>query len=196
MADIGSAFDRAMERVSKLGKASEEEVARWKYVPEGEMLAAKYLSNEVNLAVELDKYDSEAKGYVLQGAQEVLLRNLDLPRNDFIKNASKRAMEGIKALKKDKTRVESVFTQIRRVFTHYEQDGERQRKEAYAQLRESFQRMVQQAVRQQGGLPPGSRVDVESHPQFQEEWRRTVANLESSYLKLLDDHKQEIDKIP
>lgn len=196
MGDIGSAFDKAMERVSKLGKASEEELARWKYAPEGERLAARYLKEDFNLSSELDNYDDRAKRYLLEGASEVFLRNIELPRNDFVKKTNKRAMEGIKALKRDKTRLENIYTQMRRIFTHYEQDGERQRKEAYAQLRESFQRMLQQAIRQQGGLPPGGRIDVESHPQFQEEWRRTLAALDSSYLKLLDEYKQEIAKIP
>lgn len=196
MGDIGSAFEKAMERVAKLEKASEEELARWKYVPEGEKLAAQYLKNEGNLSAEVAKYDGKARAYVLEGVTEVLLRNLDLPRNEFVKNAGKRAMDGLKAVKKDKTRLENVFTQIRRVFTHYGQEGERQRKEAYAQAKDNFQRMLQQAMRQQGGVPPGGKIDVESHPQFLEEWRRTLTSLDASYMKLLEEYKQEIVKIP
>ncbi|MBI2907995.1 MAG: hypothetical protein HYX92_10105 [Chloroflexi bacterium] len=196
MGDIGSAFDKAMERVAKLEKPSEEELARWKYVPEGERLAVQYLKGEGNLAADVSRYDDKVKRYVLEGAVDILLRNLDLPRNEFLKNAGKKAMEGLKVLKRDKTRLENVFTQVRRVFTHYEQDGERQRKDAYAQLRQNFQSMLQQAMRQQGGMAPGGRTDVESHPQFQEEWRRTLASLDASYLKLLEEYKEEIVKIP
>jgi len=43
MGEIKSAFERAMERVEKLEKPSEEEVLKWKYVPEGQKLAAEYL---------------------------------------------------------------------------------------------------------------------------------------------------------
>ena len=43
MTDIKSAHEIAMEKVAKLGEATEEERLRWKYVPEGEKLAASYL---------------------------------------------------------------------------------------------------------------------------------------------------------
>ena len=36
------------------------------------------------------------------------------------------------------------------------------------------------------------KIEVESQPQFQEEWRRLQAQLDSQYLKLLDEYKQEL----
>lgn len=192
MGEIKSAFERAMERVEKIGEASEEELMRWKYIPEGQNLATKYLEEECNLSVELNKYDEKAKPFLSQGAEEVFLSNIGLPVNDFTNKNTKRAMEGIKALKKDKTGLENVYTKIRRIFSHYEQEGDQQRKQAYENLKQDFHMKIQQAMRQQGGLPPGAKIDIERQPQFQEEWRRVSAQLDSQYHKLLGEYKQEI----
>jgi hypothetical protein len=190
--EMKSAFERAMERVGKIGEASSEEVLKWKYVPEGQALAVHYLNEDINLSVELGKYKEEAKRYVISGAEEVLLRNINLPANDVAKKNNKRAMEAIKTIKKDKTGVENVYSKMRRVFSHYEQEGEQQRRQTYEMLKQSFQARIQQAMQQQGGLPPGTKINVETQPQFQEEWHRTLAQLDGQYLKLLDDYKQEL----
>jgi plasmid stabilization system protein ParE len=196
MGEIKSAFEKAMERVEKIGEASEEEVMKWKYVPEGQNLATKYLQEECSLGIELDKYGDKAKPFITQGAEKVFFSNIGLPVNDFANKNNKRAMEGIKELKKDKTGVENVYSKIRRIFSHYEKEGEQQRKQAYERLKQDFQMKIQQAMRQQGGLPPGARIDVERQPQFQEEWRRISAQLDSQYHKLLGEYKQEIINLP
>lgn len=191
MGEIKSAFEKAMERVEKIGKASEEEVIKWKYIPEGQKLAVRYLKDECNLTVELGKYEDKAKPLVTQGAEEVLLRNINLPANDVAKKNNKKVMEAIKALKRDKGGVENVYSKIRNIFSHYEQEGEQQRRQAYGMLKQDFQTKIQQLMKQQG-LSMGANINVESQPQFQEEWRRVLARMDSQYYKLLDEYKQEI----
>ncbi len=193
MGELKSAFEIAMERVKRLGEASQEEVKKGNFVPEGERLAARYLRGECNLIAELSKYDEEARGYVAEGAKGILLRNIDLPRNDLAKEINRSVMEGIKALKADKGGVENVYSKIRRLFKHYEQEGEQQRSQAYEMLKREFQRNLQQAA-QQGGL--SGREEVERHPQFQEQWRKTLAQLDSQYQRLLEECKQELEGIP
>lgn len=193
MGELKSAFEIAMERAKRLGEASQEEVRKGNFVPQGERLAARYLRGECNLIAELSKYDEEARGYVTEGAKGILLRNIDLPRNDLAKEINRTVMEGIKALKADKGGVENVYSKIRRLFKHYEEEGEQQRSQAYEMLKGEFQRNLQQAA-QQGGL--SGRVEVERHPQFQEQWRRTLAQLDSQYQRLLEECKQELEGIP
>jgi hypothetical protein len=192
MGEIKSAFEKAMEKVAKIGQASEEELMKWKYTPEGQRLAVEYLKEECNLTAELGKYKEEEKRFVALGAEEVLLRNIGLPKNEFAKKNNKRAMEAIKALKRDKASVENVYSKIRRIFSHYEQEGEQQRRQTYEMLKQDFQSKIQQAIQQQTGVPTGVRIDVEHQPQFQEEWRRILAQLDSQYQKLLEEYKQEI----
>ncbi len=192
MDEMKSAYERAMERAESLGKASEEDMTKWKYLPEGAKLAAKYLRDEFDLATEISKYEEKVRQLVVQGAQEAFLRNIDLPRNDLAKKKNKKVMEAIKELKRDKVGIENVYTKLRRVFSHYEKEGEQQRRQTYEAVKRDFEAKLMQAAQQQLGAAPPPKVNVESHPQFQQEWRRILAQLDSQYLKLLDDYKKEI----
>lgn len=198
MADeIKSAAEIAREKIEKLGELTEDERLRWKYVPEGEKLAARYLKDDINLAIELGQFEVKTRPYVIKGAQDILLRNISLPRNDIAKRNNKRAMDGLRALKNDKVRVENVYSQMRRVFDHYAGQGEMQRKQAYEGLRMDFEAKVQQALQQQmGASAVGFKVDVEKQPQFREEWRKLLAKLDQQYEKVLAEMKQELIAIP
>jgi hypothetical protein len=190
--EIRSALEIAMEKVEKLGEATEQERLRWKYVPEGEKLATKYLKQTLNLLAELGNYDEKSRPCVVEGLQGVLIRNINLPKNDFVRKTNRRAMEGIKLLKNDKVGVENIFSRMRRVFEHYAEQGEQQRKQAYESLKADFEARLQQALKQQLGAFASVRVDVERQPQFQEEWRRLQSQLDAQYSKLLDEYKQEL----
>ena len=192
---IKSAREIAMEKVAEMGEVTEEERLRWKYVPEGEKLAAKYMKQDINLAAELGKFEEKVVGYVKEGASDILLRNIELPVNDAARKHNKKAMEGIKALKKDKVAVENVFSKIRNIFNHYNEQGEPQRRQAYEQLKTDFGAKVQEAVKQQLGTTSGVRIDIENQPQFQEEWRRIKIQLDSQYISLLNEYKQELTAI-
>ena len=192
---IKSAREIAMEKVAEMGEVTEEERLLWKYVPEGEKLAAKYMKQDINLAAELDKFEEKVVGYVKEGASDILLRNIELPVNDAARKHNKKAMEGIKALKKDKVAVENVFSKIRNIFNHYNEQGEPQRRQAYEQLKTDFGAKVQEAVKQQLGTTSGVRIDIENQPQFQEEWRRIKIQLDSQYISLLNEYKQELTAI-
>ncbi len=196
MSDIKSAREIAMEKVEKLGKVTDEERLKWKYVPEGERLAAKYIQKGSDLAAELSKYEENATRYIVEGATDILSKNINLPKDDLTKRNNKRAMDGLKSLKRDKVNVENVYSKIRHLFNHYMEQGEQQRKQAYETLKTEFEAKVQQAVQQQLGSSMGIKIDIERQPQFQEECRRMQAQLDSQYTKLLDEYKQELMAIP
>ena len=195
MGELKRAFDIAMERAEKLGKESPEEIRKRDLVPQGERLAARYLKGQCDLTVELSKYDDEARSYVAESIKAVLLRNLDVPKNDVVKRTNRRAMEGIKSLKDDKGGVENVYSKLRRLFKHYEEEGAQQRSQAYEALKQDFYRNLQQLA-QQRGMPTGISINVESHPQFQEQWQLTLNKLDSQYRTLVEEYKQEIERIP
>jgi hypothetical protein len=195
MGDIKSAREIAREKVEKLGEASDEERLRWKYVPEGEKLASRYLKQNLNLVAELGNFDQGVTKYIKEGAADILLRNINLPKNDLARKNNKKTMEGLKTLKKDKIGVENVYSKMRNIFNHYTEQGEQQRKQAYTQLKAEFEAKVQQAVQQQLGSMVGIRINVERQPQFQEEWRRLLTQLDSQYISLLNEYKQELAEI-
>ena len=195
MGEIKSAAEIAREKLEKIGEPTEAERLKWKYGPEGEKLAARYLKEDYNLAAELSKYDKEPKKHAIEGASSIIIRNINLPRNDITRKTNKKAMEGLKTIKSDKAAIENIFSKMRHVLDHYTQQGEQQKKQAYESLKVEFAAKVQQAIKQQLGVSANMKIDVERQPQFQEEWRRLQAQLDSQYLKLLEEYKQELSTI-
>jgi len=194
MGDIKSALEIAMEKIERLGKATDEERLKWRYIPQGERLAVRYLKQDCNLVVELSQYEETARRYVIEGADDILIRNINLPKDDLAKRNNKQAMDGLKNLRGNKVAVENVYSKMRRIFNHYAEQGEQQRKQAYESLKAEFEAKMQQAVQQLGSLMR-VKIDVEKQPQFQEEWRKMQTQLDSQYLKLLDEYKQELSGI-
>jgi len=192
MDEIKSAAEIAREKVEKLGEATAEERLEWKHLPEGRKLAAGYLKQGGNLVAELAKHDEDIKRYIALGAAEVLISNIALPANEAAMKMNKKAMDGLKMVKGDKVVVENIYSKIRRIFDHYAGEGEGQRSQAYQSLKANFEAKLQQALQQQGGAYMGAKIDVERQPQFQEEWRKTLAKLDSQYIALLGDYKQEL----
>jgi hypothetical protein len=192
MADVKSAYEIAMEKIKEIEPATTEERMKWKFVPKGEELAGKYMKDDANLVTELSKYNEQEKQYVLQGVSAILIRNIDLPKNDAVKKSNRKAMDGIKLIKKDKTAVENVFSKIRYIFNHYAEQGDKQKKEAYEQAKAQFAEKLQQVVQQQMGTNSRMDVNVEQHPQFQEEWRKTLLRLDAQYTQHLTEYKHAL----
>ena len=194
MTEIKSAAEIAAEKLAALGDPTPEERLKWKYGPLGEQLAARYLKGDTGLESELQKVDEKGRDIVAAGVNEILLRNIALPRNENIRKTNKKAMDGIKSLKKDKTAVENIYSNMRHVLDHYVNEGEQQRRQAYEQLKAEMEQRFQQALRAQTGVSNAARmkIDVEAQPQFQDEWQRVQQQLEAQYLSLLDDYKQQL----
>ncbi len=193
---IPSALERALERVEKLGKASAEDLQRSKFKEEGQKLAAQYLNGEANLRTELAGYDEGAeRSGLVEGIEEVLIRNLELPTTDAAKDRNRLAMDGLKLTKKDPGAVENIFSKMRQIFNHYTGQGEMQRKEAYENLKRDMQMRLSQMARQQG-MPPIDMQHMENHPQFQMEWRKAKAQLESQYDLYMKEYREQLTSLP
>jgi hypothetical protein len=195
MADIKSAYEIAMEKINKIESATPEERLKWKYIPKGEELAGKYIKDDINLTAELAKYGEQERKYVVQGISSILIRNIDLPKNDAVKKNNKKVMDGLTAIKKDKKALENVFSKIRYIFNHYAEQGEAQKKAAYEQVKEEFAMKLQQALAQQGSNARISNIDIERQPQFQEEWRKMLIRLDAQYLQHINEYKHELQAI-
>lgn len=194
MSEMKSAWEKAMEKVEKLGKLSDEELKHLEYVPAGNKLAARYLKEQdYNLDAELTKYKGTGvRKYIIQGAEEIFLGNITLPRGEQAKQTTRRAMAGLKLLKENKNQLEAVFDRINNLLTYYEQA----RQQTYMQFRQSFETKLQeasQALQQQLGTTVS--IEPELQPQFQEEWRKISSQLDAQYEKALEDHRQQILKI-
>lgn len=195
MEDIKSAVQIAQEKLAELGEITPEERLMWKYLPEGQKLGARYLKEDLNLVAELNRYEEKVRQYIMSGAARVLTANISLPRDERARKQNKRLMEGLKVLKKGRFRAENAFTKMRRLFSHYQEQGEQQRQEAYQRAKEDFKTRFQQAVKQQMGAMASTNIDVERHPQFQDEWLHIKIRLDSEYLRVLEEYKRELESI-
>jgi hypothetical protein len=194
MSEMKSAWEKAMEKVEKLGKLSEEELKQLEYQPVGSKLAAKYLQEtNYNLDAELVKYKGTGvRQYVLQGAQEIFLRNIFLPKNEHDGQTARRAIAGLKLLKENKNLLNTTIDRITNLLNYYVQA----RQQTYQNFKKGFEDKLQEAnktMQQQVGAK--TRIEPEQHPQFLEEWRKISSQLDAQYEKVLEEHKQQIMKI-
>jgi len=195
MGEIKSAAEIAKEKLAKIGEPTEEERLKWKYGPAGEKLAARYLKENTNLVNEIKSFGEKASLYITASINDVLVRNILLPRNEADRRINKKAMDGIKLLKNEKVAVENTFSKMRHVLDHFVQEGAKQKKQAYDSLKTEFEAKLKQVIRQKTGVDASVNIDVEKQPQFLEEWQRLQAQMDAQYLTLLDEYKNELTKI-
>jgi hypothetical protein len=181
--EIKTAFERAWEKAQRI-EAADDKVKELQHGPEGARLVARFLKEKgVDLARELAAYPPEVRRYVEAGVQSTLISNITLPRMPRLRSDSERAMEGLMALKKDKSRFASFRDKVESLFAYYE----RARQETYNNLHQEFDAVLRQQLRQQG-LNTQMRIDVDNHPEFRQRWQELSARLDreaEERLKLL-----------
>ncbi|AHB13515.1 hypothetical protein [Dehalococcoides mccartyi] len=195
MGEIKSAFEIAMEKLKDIEEVTEDEKARWKYLPAGEKLATAYLKGNINLKDELQQYQGKPREYVGKGIENHLLPLITLPENEAAANTASKAMEGIKGIKEDQANAETIISQIKQIMAHYTDQGEKQRRSAYDQLKQQYSQYLQKAMQQGMEMPPGLSNDIEKHPRFQEEWRKRKNEFEARYIESLAQMKQALSQI-
>jgi hypothetical protein len=194
MGEIRSAKEIAAERLKDIGEITEEDRLRWKFVPAGEKLGQRYMTERVDIENELAKFDEKQLPFVKQGMTQSLLINFDLPRNESVEKRNRKVMEGLMQLKEDKESTIAALGQLQRVFDHYIQQGEGQRAQAKQALKAKFEQSLRQAFKAQGKEYSGQ-MNVEQLPQFEEEWRRTSAQMEQQYVRSIDELKKYLSQI-
>jgi hypothetical protein len=195
MADIKSFREIAMEKIAAIGEASEEEQLKWKYIPEGEKLAASCLNDSKEIKPEIDKYDKKVREFVIKGAEKVFISNINMPKNDVLKNTGEKSMHNLLSIKNDKNAVKEIYNKINYIFDHYNTQGKQQREQAYELLKNDFQNKVEQALAQQTGTKNNIEINVENLPQFQEEWRKVSSQIDNQYSNYLNEYKQNLREI-
>ncbi|MEW6034507.1 MAG: hypothetical protein AB1603_06605 [Chloroflexota bacterium] len=195
MTEMKSAYERAMERAEKLGKATPEELLRMEALPIGNRMAARFMKEpDYDLNADLMKYKgSGVRKQVIEGVLEVLLRYIVLPTGAVSRESIPRAKQGIMLVKEGKKTVEAIFAQLDTLFNYYEQA----RQHTFNQLKQAFEQKIGQQLRAvPGQRGPQLRMDVTTHPQFQEEWGRALSQLNVQYEQALAEQKQRLLKTP
>jgi hypothetical protein len=198
MADMPSAQEIAQARIAAMGEATNTDRLRWKYHPEGERVAVQYLKEGADFAAQASRLPEEAQSFFKAGVETVLLANLALPKTDALQARNKKVIEGELTLKKDKAATTKVLNQVKQIFSHYTDQGAKQRETAFDTLKEQYELKIKKALSKQLGAKNKEEdlgISVESLPEFQEEWRVVASQLEGQYLKLLEEFKHELMRI-
>ncbi len=181
--NMKTAFEHAWEKAQRI-EATDDKVKELQYGPEGARLVARFLKGDgVDLAQELAAYPPAVREYVDKGVHSTLVSNITLPRLARLRRDSDRAMEGLMALKRDKSRFASFKDKVEALFAHYE----RARQETHDNLRQEVDALLRQQLRQQGASTQ-MRTDVENNPEFHQRWQEVSARLDreaEERLKLL-----------
>jgi hypothetical protein len=191
MGEMKSAWQIAMEKADKLGKVSQDELNSIKYVPEGNRIASQFLQDEkTDLMSELAKFPAgDTAGFIKKGIDEILVRNIALPRNDEDTRKTNRAMAGLRLIKENKKQLESIFGLINTLVNQYQVALQ----QTYAEFKKKAEVTIQQASRnpqpQRGNQMP---LEQRLQLQLQEEWREVHSELDAQYDKALDEHRRKI----
>ncbi len=191
---IKSAMEIAMEKASRLGNLTPEEVAEMKWGPEGRKQAALYLQGRGDLAKTLSAVDKTGQAYVVRAMVETLLANLDVPRNEIAASTNQRVVQGIGILAKDDKAVKPIASRLEYLAQQYGTQGQAQLDRAYQSLRDQFTAQVQQRLQQQGMTGP-VRMDIEAMPEFQAQWRAAITSFERPFLQYVDEAKKQLSKL-
>jgi len=189
-----SAREKAMEKVEKLGRLTEDEIKRFECVPVGNKLASRYLQeDDFNLDAELTRYKGTGlRKYIAQGAQEIFLHNIVLPQSERDKQVTKRAMSGLRIAKENKNQLETILDRITNLLNYYEQAHQ----QTYSQFKKGFEARLQETSqvlqKQSGNNVP---IELQLQAQFQAEWHKLNSQLNAQYEKVLEEHKHQIQKI-
>jgi hypothetical protein len=189
LAEIKSALELALEKAEHYGRASAEEMAVAQYQEQGRQLAVQYLKGEGDLEADLKNLPSQAQAAAKLAIKEVFLRNIGLPRENAVDPRQDRAVEGLLLVadnQKTMARLQTELEQVLQQFLQIRSNALQQLKGRFAAGVGQMQRAIEAQYRQKVNL------DVEHLPQFQEEWRRFLGQLNDQFEPMLAGLKEKM----
>ena len=190
--DMKTAFERAWERAEKI-ESSPRAQSELEYRPQGSRLAAAFIRDEgFDLPKAVSEFPADVREHVVEGIQETLLSNVSLPRNDQSRASNKRAMKGIMAIKRDRSKMSQLSSKLDSLLAFYETTVNG----AMEKMKKEFEPPARQGMLPDlmaGATPQGEEQRVR---QLEIKWHQLMAGLDMDHdgkLKLL---KEEIKRLP
>ena len=187
---IKSAFEKAMERVEQLERPGEEQRLEWKLLPEGQRLAGAYLRGEGSPFSQIANAPAEHRPYLVRGMAQSLVSNLQLPKSEAALHGNNRTVEGLERLLEDKAK--KTLERVKYVSEQYLQFGLPQREQSYEQLKLQMEQQIAGAMSRQTGAAGPVRVNVESMPEFQQQWLRVSVQIDQQYEQHLEQFRKQL----
>ena len=185
MAEIRSTMDMVMERAAKMAAEAKNEVTDDSTVKEGMRLAAEYLKNPQGKLVDvLQQQDQKKQIPLLQGISDTLLRNIVLPRDENLLEASLKALAIIADLSPGE--VSTICQELQQILEQYSQHKEQMQ----TQLDDAIRSQLEQQLIQQGTqITEEMTINPTMHPQYAQEQDKMLSSLNGQYNEALDQRK-------
>lgn len=181
---IKTALEKAMERAQSFPEVSREEIARIENMPRGKSIGASFMNNRnFNLKEALAEIPEGIRKYAVEGVQEILLTNISLSSEED-DDSTRRAMEGVMAIKRDRAQVSDVLGELVHLLQYYRQ--------AMDQTQERFKKEYE--MRSRSARTQGRERSMEKM-EFREEWANVVRQLNSRFEANLAQLKDKVRKI-
>jgi hypothetical protein len=188
MAEIRSTMDMVMERAARLAAEAEDTGSDDDLLNLGMRLAAAYLNGqEQDLMGLLQARPSAEQMAIRAGMAKTMLRNIVLPRDyDEISEQSQLSLTGLQKLSGNSSDIAAICSELKQILEQYSQHCEQVKQ----QFDESILAKLKMKLQQQGvPLDDDMALNPTMHPQYQEEWSRTSAELNAQYNEALDQRK-------
>lgn len=190
MAEIKSTMDLVMEKLARMDLQDAPDLDKEERMREGMRLAAEFLRGEKeDLAASLAAAEAGRQGGLRSGMAQALLRNIVLPRNDELKIAARRAMDGLLAIAGGSGDIQAMLQDVGNILQRY---GDH-RKQMRSQLEQAFAQQMDQLednLARQTGV--SMKLQPSQHPKFQEEWQHMVGELDEQYGRAIEQYRAEI----
>jgi hypothetical protein len=185
MGEMKSAFEKALEKVDKLGKLSPEEMREREeaeYAPIGRAIAERFLGHGHKriLKEELERYRGDENGIVVRAILSRLVEAIDLSSGDLIE----RSLGGLLTIK-GKERIGATIDRIRILFTEFEEEREQEYEREKGNIEKSERELLHQL------RITGSAVGA-INPKVSESLSIVYEQLNSRFKERLDALKQEM----
>ena len=187
-----SAYEKAMERVEKMERPDENQRLEWKLLPEGRKLGATFLKKQGAPFSTIEVASTEHRPYLKKGMAEVLVSNIQLPKNEVAKDDLDHVVAGLERLMGSKSEAKELLKRVRYVSDQYWQHGIPQRKLAYAEIKLQMEQQVAMAMSRQGGAASDVQINVETMPEFQQEWLRIAGQIDQQYEQHMEEFRTQV----
>ncbi|MFN3921493.1 MAG: hypothetical protein ACK4K4_03740, partial [Caldimicrobium sp.] len=186
--EIKSAWEIALEKAEKIGKASKEELEWEKQKERALILVGKFLRGESqNFKEEVEIFlrdiPEKNKKKILKVIMEALLKNLVLPREEYHLKEIKDLLKALRDFFINIPQIDKLFQETEKMLTEYYHQKEAIYQEMVRRFSEGIS-ALEKAVSEQLGAQV--KLSPESHPQFQEEWKKIKDHLDKEYSRQLE----------
>ncbi len=191
MAEIRSTLDMVMERAARMAARAEDVPAEQEIEQRGMRLIAEFLDGKQSggLMDLLQQEPSADQMAMRRGMAKALLRNIVLPRDEFLMKSSSTAISGLLDLAGQAGDVGSVCAELQQLLEQYSQHKDQTKQQLDDAIRAQ---LAQQLQAQMGDEADLSAINPAMHPQYQKEWEQAKSNLNEQYTQAFDQRKESL----